>query len=545
MFKHLENNPRITIVLIVLLMLCVNIDAIDVTIMEARNFITAREMITDGNWLLTTMNGEPRYQKPPLPTWLAAISGLIFGMKNLLALRFPGIVMIIVTGIYSYVLSNTILKNRVHSLINALITVTSFYVVGIIIEAPWDIFTHAFMLIAVFHLFHLFEKSKYYWQHTILAGVFIGLSFMCKGPISFYALLLPFLIAYGIVFKYRSFRAKIFSIFSILILASIVGGWWYLYIRFEDPETFLSIASKETANWSNYNTRPFYYYWSFFTQSGIWTIAAFISLLYPYLKTRVSNLKAYKFSLLWTILAVVLLSIIPEKKSRYLMPVLIPLAINIGFYIEYLFRAFKKLDNRKETFTVYFNFGLIAVIGIAFPFLGFILGSYLTGSMLFWFILASVLLFTIGVFIIIHLKRKNIKYVFYLCVAFITGAFITVLPLSKTQVQPGFKSVSNLKQEAEKENLKVYSLGYVSPEMIWAFGDKIPQIKVNDSTYHIPEADKFGVLTRNSSPMDFLDLKEKYTIIHRNTYDLNRSDPDKNKYKDRLVNYYYVLTKKK
>lgn len=51
-----------------------NLDVLDVTIMEARNFITAREMTLDGNWLLTTMNGEPRYQKPPLPTWLAAIS---------------------------------------------------------------------------------------------------------------------------------------------------------------------------------------------------------------------------------------------------------------------------------------------------------------------------------------------------------------------------------------------------------------------------------------------------------------------------------------
>ena len=69
MLNKIEQHPIISIVVIVLLMLCINIDVIDVTIMEARNFITAREMLTDGNWLLTTMNGEPRYQKPPLPTW--------------------------------------------------------------------------------------------------------------------------------------------------------------------------------------------------------------------------------------------------------------------------------------------------------------------------------------------------------------------------------------------------------------------------------------------------------------------------------------------
>ncbi|NJW55184.1 hypothetical protein HC175_19915, partial [Salinimicrobium sp. CDJ15-91] len=123
---------------------------------------------------------------------------------------------------------------------------------------------------------------------------------------------------------------------------------------------------------TNYNVRPFYYYWSFFTQSGIWTIPAFVALLYPYMKSRVSNKKAYKFALLWTLSAVILLSIIPEKKSRYLLPVLIPMALNTGFYIEYLFRCFKTLE-KKEKWVVYFIHGLIAVIGLAFPVAGYFL----------------------------------------------------------------------------------------------------------------------------------------------------------------------------
>ena len=185
MIKTIENNPILTIVIVVLIMLSINLDVIDVTIMEARNFITAREMINDGNWLLTTMNGEARYQKPPLPTWFAALSGLIFGLKNIIALRFPGIIMVILTGVYSYLLSNSLLKNKVQSLINALITVTSFYVIGIVIEAPWDIFTHGFMLIGIFHLFHFFEKEKQYWRHVLFTGLFIGCSIMSKGPVSF------------------------------------------------------------------------------------------------------------------------------------------------------------------------------------------------------------------------------------------------------------------------------------------------------------------------------------------------------------------------
>lgn len=30
-------------------------------------------MITENHWLLTTMNGEARYEKPPFPSWIGAI----------------------------------------------------------------------------------------------------------------------------------------------------------------------------------------------------------------------------------------------------------------------------------------------------------------------------------------------------------------------------------------------------------------------------------------------------------------------------------------
>ncbi|MBN4070715.1 glycosyltransferase family 39 protein [Olleya sp. AH-315-F22] len=544
MLNKVENNPVLTITVVALIMLSINIDVLDVTIMEARNFITAREMITDGNWLLTTMNGEARYQKPPLPTWLAALSGLTFGMKNILALRFPGIIMVIITGVYAYLLSNKLLNNKTHSLINGFIAITSFYVIGIIIEAPWDIFTHAFMLIAIYHLFQLFEKEKQYWQHTLLAGFFIGLSIMSKGPISFYALLLPFLISYGMTFKYKHFRAKLFSVFSIIILMLLVGGWWFLYVRLEDPEIFLRITNKETGNWGSYNVRPFYYYWSFFTQSGIWTIPAFISLLYPYLKTRVSNLKAYKFSFYWTILSVILLSIIPEKKSRYLMPVLIPLAINLGFYIEYLIREFKNIKDKRETIPVYFNFGLIAFIGIGFPIVGYLFLKGNTAINWTLFTVASILLLSIGIAILFQLKQKNIKIVFYLIIGFMISAFVFVLPFSKALKSDTYNSISQLKTKVEKENIKIYSFGAVSPEMIWDFGDKIPQIKINDSTFNFPKEKKFGILVNGFSASDTKRLKENYTIVQHDTYNLNRSEPNSKGYKKRLVSFYYVLTKK-
>jgi len=544
MIKLLEKYPVLSICLLVAIMLIPNIDSLNVTIMEARNFITAREMVADGNWLLPTMNGEARYQKPPLPTWLTAISSLIFGLKSLLGLRLPAIFMVMIVGSYIYKISNCFLNESL-SFVNAMIAITSLYVIAIIVESPWDICTHGFMLIAIFHLFLLFKKERNHWKHTLFSGLFIGLSFMCKGPISIYALLLPFLLAYGFTFKYTKIKSKVFSIFSLLIIGFIIGGWWYFYVGLQDPGIFSDITKKEINNWSSYETRPFYYYWSFFTQSGLWTIPAFISLLYPYLKNRVSNLKAYKFSLLWTLFTIILLSIIPEKKSRYLMPVLIPLAINIGFYIDYLIKHFKTLKDKREIMPVYFNFGLIAFIGISFPVIAYIVLKDTISGYWVWFILVSVATFSIGVFILIQLKKKHIKNVFFLSVAFFGTLLIFGLPLSEPITIPN-NPITNLKKEISKQDLKIYGLNYVAPEIIWQYGDKIPVIKLRGNSFNLPEETQFGMLmlTHGVSKKDQNLLESLYDIEKVSTYDLNLLTKDSNKYNSRILNHYYILTKK-
>ena len=538
MISKLEKYPIIAICTLVFLMCLVSFSMLDVTIMEARNLITAREMVNDGNWLLTTLNGEPRYQKPPLPTWLTACTALIFGFKNILALRFPGILMIALTGIFSYLLSVRLVANKRQAFINALITISSFYVIGIVIEAPWDIFTHGFMLVAIYQLFQLFEKKEKYWKHTLMAGFFFGLSILSKGPISLYALLLPFIIAYGVVYQYKGFKQKAFSLFSFVLLALIVGGWWFLYVRLEDPQTFTEITSKETGNWGSYNVRPFYYYWSFFTQSGLWTIPALIALLYPYMKSRVSNLKAYRLSFWWTILSVVLLSVIPEKKSRYLMPVLIPLAINTGFYVHYLVTHFKNISNKKESIPVYFNFGLVGLIGVLFPISFFFIKDNLHGY-LFWFVLASIGLFIIGTLLLNSLRKKNILNVLYASIGFLIIAMITLPPLAAAFQTRHDQTIDMLPNEIE-----LYSFGYVAPEMIWQYGDKIPQIKPNDSTYNFPIAKQFGMLVQELKKDEQAHLETLYKVEYQETFDLNTKPIGEKGYRKRLASQFYLLTKK-
>ncbi|WP_138434640.1 ArnT family glycosyltransferase [Winogradskyella algicola] len=539
MIKLIEKYPIVSLLLFVVVMLGFTIDAIPVTIMEARNFISAREMLTDNNWILTTMNGEARYQKPPLPTWITAFFGMLFGIKSVLALRWPALLFMASIGISTYLISKQLELTKSHSLINGFIVLSSFYVIGITVEAPWDIYAHGFMLMALFQLFIMLKHQKTNIINSLLFVLFIAGSVLSKGPVSLYVLFLSFVVAYGIAFKLKGNILHFLKLISLLIFGIVIGGWWYMHVRIADPETFAAIASKETSNWSSYNVRPFYYYWSFFVQSGLWTVPAFISLLYPYLKSRVSHLKAYRFSFLWTIIAVILLSVIPEKKSRYLMPVLIPLAINIGFYIAYLIREFKNLKDKRETYPVYFHFGLIGLIGILFWMSGFLIGPFLTGTILLRFIVLSCFLLIIGIIIFKKLIVKDIKTAFYCLLAFMLSLGFIGLPLTEIQAQSDNKPISELQDKA----IELYHLDYVAPEMIYNYGDKIPSIKAEEG-YHIPIEKTFYLLTRTHQPDTIEVLSKLYKMEFIDTYDLNRASKDSRAYNKRLVNQLYKLTLK-
>lgn len=541
MIKTIEKYPVLSLTIVTLLMLLMHLDVPNITIMEARNFIASREMIQDNHWLLPTLNGEPRYEKPPLPTWLTAISGLLFGVNSLYALRLPAALMVLFSGIFCYYFSLKLTLSKSHSFRNSLVLVTSFYVIGILNEAPWDIFAHGFMLAGLYFLFSFFKENKSVWKNTFLASLFIGFSILSKGPVSLFALFLPFLISYGIVFKFRDFRNKAIPFIVFIFLSIIIGISWFAYVRFFDSESFLAIAERETGNWSNYNVKPFYYYWSFFTQSGIWTIPAFIGLLYPYLIKRVYNKKAYAFTFLWTILAVILLSLIPEKKPRYLMPVLIPLAFNTGFYIQYLVKEFLSLTNKKETIPVYFNFGLIAAIGIAFPIVLFFILKDDLQLYFIHYILTSIVLLIIGISIFRNLTKKNIKNVFYLTVLLMVSLITFGMPISKAlNKNKEYKTIASLHQFETKNSISTYSIGEIAPEMLWDYNGKIQNIYKNKKL-SIPNLQSFGLLISNKD-LEYISTKlnHNYNLSFIETYNLNVGSKEK----ERLILQFYIITKK-
>ena len=520
-----------------------HLDALIVNIMEARNFISAREMLHDGNWLLTTLNAEPRYQKPPLPTWLTAISGAIFGIKNIAALRLPAAILGLITVIFSYKTALKLNGNKTYAFVSGLVLATSFYIVASGRDGQWDIFTHGFMMVCIYQLYLLFTEEDKKYQYVVVGAVFFGCSFLSKGPVSMYALLLPFLIAFGIVYKYKNITAKVLPLLLFLILSVVLSGWWHWYTYTYDPIAVAEITKRETSNWTGYNVRPFYYYWSFFIQSGVWTIMAFIGLLYPYLKNKVSNKKAYFFTFLWTMLSVVLLSIIPEKKPRYLLPVLIPLALNTAFYIEYLILKFSEIKDKRETIPVYLNFGLIAFIGLVFPVGGYIfLNESLDGKWT-WFVLLSIVLFCLGGLMISSLVQKKIETVFYLTIAFIIAVISFGLPLADVfKDNPAYSGLAEIREWQQKERVEVYEYTYFTPEFIWDYGEPI-EVLTQNNILTIPSENRFAILVSEQNIQDFSEAFKDFKVEKIRRYDMNMRSEAHSAHRNRLYRDLFLITK--
>lgn len=517
-----------------------HLSVVEVNIMEARNFITAREMLEYGNWIHTTMNLEPRYEKPPLPTWITAFSASLFGLKNLFGLRLPASLSAVFLIFTFYFLGVRVLKDKKQSFIASLILATSFYIVFSGRNGQWDIFSHAFMLFAIYQIFMAFEAAGKNWKNWLAAGLFLGFSFMSKGPVSLFALFLPFLIAYGFVYKFKGFKTKWLPLASSLLIFALVGFTWGIYIYFTDTSSAATIADKETLAWSNRSVKPFYHYWSFFTQSGIWTFFAFIALLYPFMIKRVKDKKQYLFSLLWTLSAVFLLSLIPEKKERYLLPVLIPMAMNTSFFINYLIDKTVSLK-KADQYLANFGFGLIGLIGLAFPFgLYFYFDGNLSGYWVPYF-LSSASLFSLGLLMFLWLRKKYYERCFYGTILFTCSIMLFAFPMAPLLYDNDqYLSLQTLRKMEGMKELPLYSTdpSLPSPELIFDLGEPVKRVK---TAQELPQNSSFGLLVNDSVPKA---VQRTFSIEFKALFDINNLKEGRSGHKQRKTLMFYLLEKK-
>jgi len=466
------------LLLITFVAFVVNNGAIEANIMEARNLTTAREMLQKNNWLEPTMNGELRLEKPPLPTWIAAATMYFTGDENLSLLRLPSALAALLLVFFLFKLTTELTEDQLLPFLVAGTASTSFYIFFMARDISWDIFCHSFMIGAIW-LFHKGLKNKANgWRELIGAGVLMGLSFMSKGPISFYALLLPYLIARTFSYGWKDAANHKMALVSMLLVTMVISLWWPVLIWFSHPDFSAQIAQQESAAWMNRSTRPFYHYWSFPVQSGVWAIIAAITLYFPYARPRIQRFGNYTFLALWVLIGVILLSLFPEKKERYLLPVLLPLAILTAFYFRYMIDAFQSEHNKTDLVIFRVNTLLMSLISFSIPLAVVIMikGEGRPGpvAMVFTFILFwGLATFLAGAFL-----KKNPQWLWLGMVGMVLLVCITLLPLASkiAMTNPGYRSYNEFRHRDDLKDVPFYFNGEIPGkfiEVIWNSGHEV------------------------------------------------------------------------
>lgn len=486
--------------LFILLLICglnffTNNQYLDPDIMEARNLITAKEMVQKGNWFNPTMNDYPRLAKPPFPTWINGFIAKYYPVTELSIHRIPGALIGTFMVIAIFFIARVLFRDSLLPFFSGCIAASSYYIILMSRQATWDIYCHALMTGAIcFLLMGWSRRTNFYLWH-IIAGILMGLSFLSKGPVSFYALLLPFLASWTLFVDRSVFKNNWKAILLCTIICLIISLSWPFHLYNINPEGLLKTINSETEAWSNRHVRPFYQYWGFWSHIGIWSTFALAALFYPYAKKRIPD--NYKFLFWWTMLVVILLSIPAEKKERYLIPVLVPLSILTGSYIFYLYNAWKKneLSLSDKNIIRFTTIALILVCAIIPTYL------FLESNMRFLMILTSIVCFILFAVFIFSLFKFNLRYLLIAIIILMTSFSILMIPQVNSLFiykNPQYESLSKLKDRSLYQ-YKFFS-PFVNPKQILQLGKSVDTLHILDGIIDTPDEEQFVVISEE--PID-------------------------------------------
>ena len=193
-----------------------------------------REMLESGNYISTTLNGEPRYDKPILTYWVQAVGvGLLgwneWGMRLHSALA--AVLWVLVVGGFA-----RREWDEATGWAAGMITATTLWVMIIGRAATADALLNLFLTLTLFDLYRFWRQDR----RAPLYRVFLwsALGFLTKGPI---AVAVPLATAFFLALVRGQLRRYFRAIFNpvgwAIFLA--VAAPWYVAVYLQDGQAFI------------------------------------------------------------------------------------------------------------------------------------------------------------------------------------------------------------------------------------------------------------------------------------------------------------------
>jgi 4-amino-4-deoxy-L-arabinose transferase-like glycosyltransferase len=295
---------------------------------EAHYAETTRELITSGDWLAPTFNGQPFFDKPVLFHWLQAVPMRLLNDPEWAARLIPAIACVFLV-VLTWWLGST-LGTREEGRLAALIVALNPGVFGLARYAILDAVFALFLFggISLVAVSALRDRPQLQYPGYVL----IGLAVFTKGPVALVlcAGALCLVAAVSTDVRQRFFRLRLGV--GLVIVAGVAAPWFvYMTIRFgRDFITgyFLQENLLLFARAPYRNQPPWYFYPEIITLGFLPWTALIAGSLWDTTRTRPRQLQNVDLLLWgWTVAVVGLFSASSFKLDHYIFPVTPALAL--------------------------------------------------------------------------------------------------------------------------------------------------------------------------------------------------------------------------
>ncbi len=393
-------------------------DVIELRAEEPRRAVVAQEMLHSGNFVVSTINETPYYNKPPFYGWVLSGFIAIAGSSSEAVIRLPGVLSFLFTGFLIFFFGRFYIGEK-KAVLAAFCYYTCLHLLlySSVNAGEIDLFYGCIVALQALLIFWFFERKK--WLLLFVCSYALtGIGVLTKG--------VPSLLFQGVTLcawflANQRFR-KLFSlehVAGMVVFSGIAGGYFYLYGLEADVAGYLTNlvdqSSQKSLNESNVPdmlrslvTFPL----KMLEHLLPWGVCLLLFFRKRF-RESVRSDRLLRFSAFFIMVNVVFYWLSPDFKARYLsmfLPFFFLLAVSP------LSQLLKSLLFRKIVFVVFGGIALLtSLCHFVLPFIPFRDWHFATGAVVFMGMVFLVLAY--------FLIRKRTS---YSTIWFVVAVFICV-----------------------------------------------------------------------------------------------------------------------
>ena len=496
----------------------------------------AREMLSDGQWLVTHVNGVVNSHKPPLFFWLIAVFSLPLGAVNEFTARLPSVLAALGTLVLIMRLGRRWFGPKTAALAGVLLATTYMFWD----KARWSQID-ALLCFLIWVALSAFEAWRSGDADGRRAGALFwcaaGLAVLAKGPVG---LLLPLgivVVALAIERDLGSLR-RFAPVVGPLVFVLVTGAW-ALAATLWGPSDYSVLGALrehfvERGMHGMHHVRPFWYYAERLPLSLLpWTGLLPGALVVAWRNRRRSA--GLRLALVASVFVVVFFSISTEKRDLYVLPALPAFALMMSVLVARVspwrdeVDEIADLSRRWVTVGQLVVGGLFVLVALAVPFVGD-RAEYLPSWMVF--MVGGVLLATGAGALVTALRGRTVESVG------VTAGGMAVLYLATTAlVYPAMEprkssrsfalTIKEITAESRGEGHEVmaWRAGNI-PTAVAFYSDGLYTSETNDAedlAKHLrQEALVYAVVRMDNIEEIPADVRERMMVLHQQR--LSRKD---------------------